>query len=443
MDNFVNISTVYSLREELTLANMYSKYSDDELLIAKIEGLIAPFIVPSNIRGKKILLKPNWVRHNIRVTDEFCLCTNEHFILAVLVVFLKLSPKSVLIADAPIQGCKWECLLSSYFLDKVKKLSLEYGIDIQIKDFRRTIIDIAYNKIQRERISLDNYVIFDVGTQSYLEPITTSENRFRVTNYNPDRLVNSHRKGVHKYCIAKDVFDVDIVIPLPKIKTHQKAGLTNAMKILVGVNGDKDFLPHHRLGAKGYGGDCYPEYNLLRSCSEWCLDTANRRIGKPFYRCFTRMSTAFWKLSFPTNEQNLGAGWYGNDTVWRMVMDLNLIVEYGKMDGTLSNEKQREIYNLCDGIICGQGDGPLNPEPLPLGVIAFSNNSYLMDLVAGKLFSLDIDCIPLLNAAKQKLGDEESILLLNGNQVCMDSLNQWAVTAKMPPGWVKYKDSKR
>lgn len=53
MDNFVNISTVYSLREELTLANMYSKYSDDELLIAKIEGLIAPFIVPSNIRGKK------------------------------------------------------------------------------------------------------------------------------------------------------------------------------------------------------------------------------------------------------------------------------------------------------------------------------------------------------------------------------------------------------
>ena len=367
----------------------------------------------------------------------------EHFILAVLVVFLKLSPKSVLIADAPIQGCKWECLLSSYFLDKVKKLSLEYGIDIQIKDFRRTIIDIAYNKIQRERISLDNYVIFDVGTQSYLEPITTSENRFRVTNYNPDRLVNSHRKGVHKYCIAKDVFDVDIVISLPKIKTHQKAGLTNAMKILVGVNGDKDFLPHHRLGAKGYGGDCYPEYNLLRLCSEWCLDTANRRIGKPFYRCFTRMSTAFWKLSFPTNEQNLGAGWYGNDTVWRMVMDLNLIVEYGKMDGTLSNEKQREIYNLCDGIICGQGDGPLNPEPLPLGVIAFSNNSYLMDLVAGKLFSLDIDCIPLLNAAKQKLGDEESILLLNGNQVCMDSLNQWAVTAKMPPGWVKYKDSKR
>ena len=122
MDNFVDISTVYSLREELTLANMYSKYSDDELLIAKIEGLIAPFIVPSNIRGKKILLKPNWVRHNIRVTDEFCLCTNEHFILAVLVVFLKLSPKSVLIADAPIQGCKWECLLSSYFLDKVKKI---------------------------------------------------------------------------------------------------------------------------------------------------------------------------------------------------------------------------------------------------------------------------------------------------------------------------------
>lgn len=120
-------------------------------------------------------------------------------------------------------------------------------------------------------------------------------------------------------------------------------------------------------------------------------------------------------------------------------MDLNLIVEYGKIDGTLSNEKQREIYNLCDGIICGQGDGPLNPEPLPLGVIAFSNNSYLMDIVAGKLFSLDVDCIPLLSAAKQKLGDEEYVLLLDGNQVYMDTLNQWAVAAKMAPGWINYK----
>lgn len=53
MGNLVNISTVYSLREDLTLANMCSIYSDEELLIAKIERLIEPFILPSNIRGKK------------------------------------------------------------------------------------------------------------------------------------------------------------------------------------------------------------------------------------------------------------------------------------------------------------------------------------------------------------------------------------------------------
>lgn len=52
------------------------------------------------------------------------------------------------------------------------------------------------------------------------------------------------------------------------------------MKILVGVNGDKDYLPHHRLGAKGYGGDCYPGYNILRSCSEYLLDMSNRHIGE-------------------------------------------------------------------------------------------------------------------------------------------------------------------
>ena len=62
-----------------------------------------------------------------------------------------------------------------------------------------------------------------------------------------------------------------------------------------------------------------------------------------------------------------------------------------------------------------------------------------MDIVAGKLFSLDVDCIPLLSAAKQKLGDEEYVLLLDGNQVYMDTLNQWAVAAKMAPGWINYK----
>lgn len=442
MDNFVDICTLYSKREELDLEFLSQVYNDIPLLESKIRSLVNNHLTDSTIRGKKILMKPNWVRHNIKSTDGVCLCTHEHFVLAVLKFVLEKSPNSIIIADAPIQGCDWNRLLSNHFLDKIKQLSIQYGIDIQIKDLRRTVLNVNQNAIQKDRVSLDDYIIFDVGKKSYLEPITSDENRFRVTKYNPDKLAITHRKGVHKYCIAKDVFDADVVITLPKIKTHQKAGLTNAMKILVGVNGDKDYLPHHRLGAKGYGGDCYPGYNILRSCSEYFLDMSNRHIGEKKSRWLSRISTALWRLSLPTQEQNLGAGWYGNDTVWRMVLDLNMIVEYGDIDGSISTKKQRDLYSLCDGIIGGQGDGPLNPTPLPLGVILFSNNAYWTDIVTGYLLSMDIDCTPLLKAVSNIISGSDCQICVNGNKVCIDSLKSYSVKAQMAPGWVNYKMNK-
>ena len=115
------------------------------------------------------------------------------------------------------------------------------------------------NQVDKNRSSISEYVIFDVGKDSYLEPITNDKkNLFRVNNYDPDRLAESHRAGVHKYCITKELFEADIIFSLPKVKTHQKAGITAALKNLVGLNGDKDYLPHHRIGGTEIGGDCYP-----------------------------------------------------------------------------------------------------------------------------------------------------------------------------------------
>lgn len=351
---------------------------------------------------------------------------------------LSKNPSRIIIGDAPIQGCDWNLLLSKDFLNRINQLSKDYGVEIVIKDFRRVIFNPITNVKLNKSISLSEYIIFDMKEKSYLEPISDAKNKFRVTYYNPDRLALSHSKGVHKYCIAKDVFDSDIVITMPKMKTHQKAGITNAMKILVGINGDKDFLPHHRIGAKGYGGDCYPGKNIFRTISEWILDNANRNIGNIFYKPLFYASRVFWKISRPTKEQNLAAGWYGNDTVWRMVMDLNHIAQYGNSDGSLSDKPQRLIYSLSDGIIGGQGNGPLSPEPLPLGVLAFSNNSYWMDLIMGHLFSLDIYKIPNLKAAKHLLDLEECELYINGKKSCIEELKQYSVKVKMSPGWENY-----
>jgi hypothetical protein len=210
------------------------------------------------------------------------------------------------------------------------------------------------------------------------------------------------------------------------------------MKILVGINGDKDYLPHHRKGSKEHGGDCYPGKNIFRTFSEYFLDKANKYIGKRLYKPLRLFVSVFWRLSNPKPDQNLAAGWHGNDTVWRMVYDLNLIALYGKKDGTLAEIPQRKLYALCDGIIGGQGNGPLSPDPLALGLIAFSDDAELMDLAVGYLFNLNLEKIPVLKQIIKNTQNRAYDLVLDGNKIMMDELSKYATDVIMPPGWVKY-----
>ena len=123
-------------------------------------------------------------------------------------------------------------------------------------------------------------------------------------------------------------------------------------------------------------------------------------------------------------------------------MDINHIVRYGKLDGSISTSTQRPVYSLCDGIIAGQGNGPLSPKPLPLGILAFSNDSYWMDIVMGYLYSLDIEKIPSLRAAKELIDLHDCDLIINQKESSVMDLEKLAVEVEMAPGWVNYKSVK-
>ena len=94
--------------------------------------------------------------------------------------------------------------------------------------------------------------------------------------YNPDLMLNTHQPGRHQYLVARDIIEADTVINLPKLKTHKKACLTGALKNMVGINGHKEYLPHHRKGGSGAGGDCYEGSSFFKGSSENLLDIANR-----------------------------------------------------------------------------------------------------------------------------------------------------------------------
>jgi uncharacterized protein (DUF362 family) len=436
MEKFANFITVFSEANERNILYLQSVYKDFEKLKKYISLLSSECLTESVIKNKKILIKPNWVKHSKTEADEICLRTHDQFLLAVLEVILEKRPSEVVIGDAPIQGAVWDKILHETLINCVQSLSEKYKIKISIKDFRRTTFNPAVNRISKERQPDSDYLIFDLGKSSSLEPITAkARNQFRVTQYDPDRMTQVHQPGTHKYCITKELVNADIIISLPKIKTHQKTGITGTLKNLVGFNGDKDFLPHHRLGGTQRGGDCYPGGNLLRYWAELMQDKANRRIGEKYYRIWIRLSSLLWKLSFPGDEHSLGGGWYGNDTTWRMVQDLNYIVTYGNSEGSFSRQPQRTIYSFCDGIIGGQGDGPLNPEPLPLGVLCFTNSSLCADRCFATLMGFDFEKIPLLDSLNNASDNDNTSLKLNNNEIVINDLKNYAISTLPSRGW--------
>ncbi len=432
--SFLKITKCYENYVDRNIESLSTIYDSPSRLKELLLKSFTPEFLKS-IENKSILIKPNLVKHNLVEQDEICLRTNTNFIIVALEIILEHHPKKILIADAPIQGCIFEKVIDKNFIKKIHKLSLKYKIDVDIKDFRRR--SFINNNVLKDKKPLSDYIIFDLKNKSNLEEISSNRNTFRVNDYDPNRLAKSHKKGTHKFCIAKDVFDYDIILSMPKIKTHQKTGITCALKNLVGINGDKDYLPHHRVGGTENNGDCYPGKNLLRRISEFFLDSANSKQDSCLYYWLKLASRILWKLSFPTRTHTLSAGWSGNDTCWRMVMDLNKIALYGKSDSTISDSKCRVLYSLSDGIIGGQGDGPLYPKPLPLGIIMFSNSSYLNDVAVCKLFDFDINKIPLIKNAYEHCDFYNSEIQCNGRKISnIDELSSEAIEVEPPPGWI-------
>jgi len=98
---------------------------------------------------------------------------------------------------------------------------------------------------------------------------------------------------------------------------------------------------------------------------------------------------------------NLGieGSWSGNDTIWRTGLDLNRILLYGEVDGSMSSSPRRRVIHLADAIVAGQGDGPLAPQPLALGLLFAGNNAACVDWFGARLLGYDPQLVPIVREA--------------------------------------------
>jgi hypothetical protein len=257
-------------------------------------------------------------------------------------------------------------------------------------------------------------------------------------------MARAHSYGRHQYRLCKEPFEYDVFLNLPKLKCHGKAGISVALKNIVGINADKDVLPHHRVGGAAWGGDCYAGRKPLKRLSEFFLDKANGRIGHPSYFILAKLSGASNILHRVLGDGSLEGKWYGNDTVWRMVLDLNRLLLYGTKEGELKETKQRTIYSITDGILSGEHNGPLAPHPLPMGMVTFGSCSSALDVVHAALLRFDWRKIPLIRESFTRgaprplaTGEPEEITV----QTSDGSLTPWqasellGVSAQPADGW--------
>jgi uncharacterized protein (DUF362 family) len=354
--------------------------------------------------GDRVLIKPNLVTHrNQGPWGLGPLITNASQIFAVANAVLRSEPSEVLVGDAPVQGCDFKALIDE---SGIRKASEELVASDQrfkgIVDFRRTTCDfVAGVRRQEEDLrSLDQFVLFDLGSESLLEDVTDDRSRFRVTCYDPNLLAKTHSKGKHQYLVAREVIESHLVVNLPKLKTHKKAGVTCALKNLIGINGNKEYLPHHRIGGAGAGGDCYPETSMLKSSLEHALDKMNSASSFAGALIWRQAASHLTRAVSLTNDQlGVEGSWSGNDTIWRTCLDLNRILIYGRADGTLAERPQRKVIHIVDAVIAGHGDGPLRPEPLPLGLVLAGSNAAAIDWVGAQLLGYEPGSIPCIKNA--------------------------------------------
>lgn len=254
-------------------------------------------------------------------------------------------------------------------------------------------------KVSEERRSPEDGIAIDLGTTSMLEPLYSRGHnfQFRVGDYSGEETSEYHAKGRHVYVINRHVLESKLIVSVPTLKTHQKVGITCALKGTVGAVFLKQCLAHHRLGGPDQGGDeFYPDGFLLRRVSALAERTGGLGTG-PLANIERVISKVAYRAARFPRGQFVGGAWSGNDTAWRMTLDIARVLRFSRVDGTLADSPQREHFAVIDGIVAGEGEGPLRPTARNDGVVIAGRDPVAADVLAALAMGWNPESLPLLS----------------------------------------------
>ncbi len=357
--------------------------------------------------GERVLLKPNFIResHTHRPGEWEQIITHGSVIAAVAVeVATALEGRgTITIADAPQTDSDFDAICQRAQIPQLQAaLKRQFpGVSLELIDLRRETWRTQRGVIvERRKLPEDprGYTLVNLGAQSCFHG---KPGKFYGADYDTAFTAQHHSHGTHEYLLSRSAMDADVFINLPKLKTHKKVGVTLSLKNLVGINGDKNYLPHFCIGTPDEGGDEFPRSDAatkLQSRAISAFKAAARRSGAVTKLWAPLAKRVGSKVFGDTNTVVRSGNWYGNDTTWRMVLDLNKALLHFDGEGKPRRQPRRYL-SIIDGIIAGEGNGPMEADANPCGLLIAGANPVATDVVAARLMGFDWTRIAMLREA--------------------------------------------
>jgi uncharacterized protein (DUF362 family) len=360
--------------------------------------------------GMTVVLKPNFVLDKHAYDKDIYSIITHSSVLRAIIDYVWIALKGegkIIIADAPQYDCNFDNLIKITQIDKV----IEFYNNIKMCNNKKMNIEVSLLDLRKYWSKGKHFstlsipltsdpkggTIIDIGTESLFYNKSNLEKIYGA-NYSRQETTSHHWNDIHQYELSNTIMSADVVISVPKLKVHKKVGVTLNAKNLVGVCTDKNYLAHYTLGSPDEGGDQYPSglftktEELLIKLERWMYD--NLLAPKNKWLEYIHRSI-YWLHNHTTKKSGLkvdeekrkldAGNWYGNDTAWRMTADLVNIFDIYK----------KKRFSIIDGIIGGEKNGPLTPDPKKCGLLIGGNHFITTDIIATKLMGFDPNKIKL------------------------------------------------
>ncbi|HYT99147.1 MAG TPA: DUF362 domain-containing protein [Gemmatimonadales bacterium] len=369
--------------------------------------------------GDNVIIKPNLVISEHEFGERGLLaCVAHGSVIRPLIDYVLLANEGrgwVTICDSPIKEVDFAKITEFNGLTSVCQFFRDQvGADVRLLDLRD--LQVTRNArgvmVAEQELVGDplGYTVVDLGPRSLLAGVAAHNQRFRSTAAvyeNP--MSEAHTETVNLYSMSNTILRADCLIGVAKLKNHRKCGVTLSLKNMIGTTNEKRWLPHHRVGTPSQGGDiCPDEAPPARKIHEVLADKfISHSYGffgfkyvLPVMQFVYRYAVRWWArpLSAARPQADVGEGdWWGNDTIWRTTLDLNMVIRYADKQGRLHDTPQRAYLSVIDGILGGHREGPLHATAKECGILVGGLDPVAVDVVCSHMMGFDPERIRLLS----------------------------------------------